>query len=103
MALTFLPESEKHMRNLMLALLVLFLTAPALRASEDLPVEYQSEIVPSAEVEPGAGADMHLTKINVEERAAPADAAAAQLGPRGSFWWVVGVIVVAGVILAVIL
>ena len=72
-------------------------------ASEDLPVEYQSEIVPSAEVEPGAGADMHLTKINVEERAAPADAAAAQLGPRGSFWWVVGVIVVAGVILAVIL
>jgi hypothetical protein len=26
-----------------------------------------------------------------------------QLGPRGSFWWLVGVVVVAGIILAVVL
>lgn len=38
-----------------------------------------------------------------ESQGAERPRAAAQLRPRGGFWWIVGVIVVAGVILAVVL
>ena len=95
------------MRNLSLALLAVFVAAPALSATEALPMDdLRTELAPAvvAEVEAVPDAGIHLTEIQIEERAAPADdAAAAQLGPRGSFWWVVGVIVVAGVILALVL
>ena len=94
------------MRTVKLSLLALLLTAPALSATEDRPTDPAvPEAVPAviAESAPGAGAEMHLTQINLEERSASSDdAAAAQLGPRGSFWWIVGVIVVAGVLLAVL-
>jgi hypothetical protein len=46
---------------------------------------------------------MNLQEIQVEERPAAPDAEVAQVPARGSFWWLVGVIVVAGVILAVLL
>lgn len=94
------------MRNLILSLLVLLLTAPALSATENAPADaFVPEAVPNvvAEPAPDAGAAMHLSEIHLEERTATSDVAAAQLGPRGGFWWIVGVIVVAGVILAVVL
>ena len=94
------------MRYVMLSLLALFLTVLPAEATENRPAgDLVPEVVPSVVVEaaPNTGAAMHLTEISVEERAGSNDAAAAQLGPRGGFWWIVGVIVVAGVILAVIL
>ena len=95
------------MRRIPVALLALCLAAPALSASATEPAaEPSAELAPAvvAESPPAADAAMNLTEITVEERAAAADeSAAAQLGPRGSFWWVVGVIVVAGVILAILL
>lgn len=96
------------MRSLKLVLMALALTAPALSATPtEVPAEPTAELVPAVVVESAPAADesrLHLTEIQVEERSSSADeAAAAQLGPRGSFWWVVGVIVVAGVILAVLL
>jgi hypothetical protein len=62
-------------------------------------------VVPSivAQPAPNAEARVQLKEISLEKRAAPDDAAVAQLPQRGSFWWLVGVIVVAGVILAVLL
>ena len=95
------------MRHLILAMLALFLIAPALSATEDEPADAVVSTVVSpveAVVEPNADSGLQLTKVSVEERAVTSDdSMAAQLGPRGGFWWVVGVIVVAGVILAVIL
>lgn len=94
------------MRNLMLALLALSLTGTALSATEPpFSEDLVPEVVPTAvvETEDAADASMHLNTIEVEERGTPAESAATQLGPRGSFWWLVGVVVVAGVILAVVL
>ena len=96
------------MRSLKLVLFALALTAPALSATPtEAPVEPSAELAPAVVAESAPAVDdsgMHLTEIEIEERSSTADeAAAAQLGPRGSFWWVVGVIVVAGVILAVLL
>lgn len=94
------------MRKLTLALLSLFLTAAPLSATEEAAAEeLQPQVVSSVgmETEPTSDPAMHLAEISVEERAAPADAAAAQVGPRGGFWWTVAVIVVAGVILALVL
>lgn len=94
------------MRSVKLSLLALLLTAPALSATEDKPANAAvAEAVPAVIAEPATepGAEMRLTEVRLEERAVSSDdAAAAQLGPRGSFWWIVGVVVVAGVILAVL-
>jgi hypothetical protein len=94
------------MRQLIMSLVLVFLAVPALSATEAKPMEPASaEVVTTvvAEAVPSMDTKMHLNEITLEERAAPNDAAAAQLAPRGSFWWVVGVVVVAGVILAVLL
>ena len=94
------------MRRLIPCLLALLLTAAPLSATEKKPAEpYVPNVVQSevAKPAPSPEASMHLSEIEVGERPAARDAAPAQLGPRGSFWWVVGVIVVAGVILAVLL
>lgn len=94
------------MRTLVLSLVVLFVSATALAATEPEAVESETpEVVPSvvAGSAPAPDAAMHLAEVAVEERAAPEGAEAAQLGPRGGFWWLVGVVVVAGVILAVLL
>lgn len=98
------------MRHLILSLLAVLLAAPALSATEndpaaDLVPAVEAEVVPSmtAESAPDADGALQLTEVTLEERAASDDAAAAQLGPRGGFWWLVGVVVVAGVILAILL
>lgn len=94
------------MRVLILAMFALLLSTPALSATEADPAEAPTPEVVASVVEaaaPDAEATMELTEISVEERTAPDDAAAAQLGPRGGFWWLVGVVVVAGVILALVL
>ncbi len=94
------------MRALILPLFALLLSAPALGATESDPTDARApEVVPSAVVEaaPEAEATMQLAEVSLEERTASEDASAAQLPQRGSFWWLVGVIVVAGVILAVLL
>lgn len=93
------------MRRLILTLSALLLTAPVLGATETRPAEVAVPEARISVVEKAApqAAALQLTKVQVEKRATADDAAAAQLGPRGSFWWIVGVIVVAGVILAVVL
>lgn len=74
-------------------------TVPA--ADEPLPEPVLAEPIL---VEPAPPApEMRLEAVQVEERAAPDEAEAAQWPQRGSFWWLVGVIVVAGVILALLL
>jgi hypothetical protein len=95
------------MNRSIICLLAIALTSLPLSATED-PVEgYVPEVVTTKSAEPSpppsAEASLNLSKVVVEKRAAPATDAAAQLGERGGFWWLVGVVVVAGVILAVIL
>ena len=95
-----------HARILAVAIVaVSLLAAPNAQAAEnDVPVP-SAEIVPA----PTASSDgpmtgsLRLTTVEVQNLANAEDAAAAQFAPRGSFWWVVGVIVVAGVILTVLL
>jgi hypothetical protein len=50
-----------------------------------------------------AAAELRLDAVRVEQKQMADEADAAQWPRRGSFWWLVGVIVVAGVILAVLL
>lgn len=94
------------MRTVVLSFIALFLlVGPSeVRASETASDEPTAEITSrfSTADAPSAG-ELQLTKVQQSERATDSDAAAAQFAPRGSFWWVVGVIVVAGVILAVVL
>jgi hypothetical protein len=92
------------MRKLTLSVVVAFVAlfgVPAVAAAE---VEVREarviESVAPATSAPVAG-ELTLIKVQVEERAS-ADEAAAQFAQRGSFWWIVGVIVVAGVILALV-
>jgi hypothetical protein len=91
-------------RILAVALSSLLLAAPSLSASEPAPAPEaapQAAVSVTEKAAPEAPA-LRLTKVKAEERATPSDARAVQLGPRGGFWWIVGVIVVAGVILAVV-
>lgn len=94
------------MRYVIASLFALLISAPALSATEKGAAEaFVPEVVPTvtAQSAPSAAATMQLNEIAIEERSTSSEAAAAQLGPRGSFWWIVGVIVVAGIILAVVL
>jgi hypothetical protein len=94
------------MRRWTLYLLASFLTAPALSATEVKPSDVSvPEVVPSVatKAEPSPRSELQVTRVAVEERAPAREANAAQFPARGSFWWLVGVIVVAGVILAVVL
>lgn len=91
----------------LVALLMVLVLAPAARA--DVPGEaavVRAEVVePAARADAPAAPEMKLEQLSVSERRAEEGAAAeAQDMPRrGSFWWLVGVIVVAGVILALLL
>lgn len=95
------------MRPMALSIAALLLAAPVLGATETDPAEETvPDVTPSvvAPAEAPPPAQLHLQEVALQESRAAADAdAAAQLGPRGSFWWMVGVIVVAGIILAVVL
>lgn len=92
-----------RMSVLAAAVVLLFgLGAPQLSATEvDRPAAPAELATPTVDG-PEAVGELNLTKVQVEERANADDAALVQPA-RGSFWWLVGVIVVAGVILAVVL
>lgn len=93
----------RNSRSFAIALAMLAVPAAA-RAATVPPAEVASVAAVQPEVaapEPRAP-EMKLKEIRVEEAKQGRDADAA-LPARGSFWWLVGVIVVAGVILAVVL
>lgn len=73
--------------------------SPATEEPMPEPALAEPALAESAPAEP----EMRLEAVQVEERAAPDEADAAQWPQRGSFWWLVGVIVVAGVLLALLL
>ena len=88
------------------ALVLILLAAPLTPArAENVPGEKEprSAIARTAGAAPAAPS-MVVTQVKIPSyEAALAEALAAQDMPRrGSFWWLVGVIVVAGVILAVL-
>lgn len=95
------------MRAVLVFALLLFI-APALSATETDPAPRADAVaaVEAAVVDhaPGAPAP-DLQKVDVERRAVSdaSEAAAQDMPRRGSFWWLVGVIVVAGILLAVLL
>lgn len=89
------------------ALVLLMLAAPTVRADNSTPAEasVRPEVVqPAVSSDAPTPPDLVLEEVRiVEQRTAPNEAAVVQDMPRrGSFWWLVGVIVVAGVILAVL-
>lgn len=90
-----------------LALVVLLLAAPmaaaqSLAPTAPLPREVTAVVVPAATAETTRPAT--LVEIPAEARAViEARAADPDMPARGSFWWLVGVVVVAGIILAVLL
>lgn len=91
------------MRAVLPAVLLSLALAAPLHATEDDRELPASAAVIAAGADAPAPAAMHLDEIQVEERTTAGDAESAQLPARGSFWWLVAVVVVAGVILAVVL
>lgn len=85
------------------AALFLFLGAPALSATNVEVAEVVPQIAVQATVDAPTSAQLQLTEIQLEQRTIAEDASAAQVAQRGSFWWLVGAIVIGGVILAVLL
>ena len=88
------------------ALVLLLIAAPHLRAETPLPETGVRPEIAAAMVEPEAPVQPQLvvSQVKLPEYDAAANAVATQEMPRrGSFWWLVGVIVVAGVILALVL
>ncbi len=95
--------------RIVLALVALMLAAPAARAQE-ASLQPAPTPVPTVSTELAASMSPALAEISTEPVRAEArevrDAKAAkddQFAQRGSFWWLVGVIVIAGVLLAVLL
>ena len=85
------------------ALVLLLVAAPLARAESSLPEKEVKPAIAQTEVEVKAPTQPALKVAKVKAEA-PAPAATTQEMPRrGSFLWLVGVIVVAGVILAVLL
>lgn len=91
-----------------LAVVLLLIAAPALHAADTDPLRADGPAVVEATVaeigtpEPAT----ELAPVVLEEREAadrPAVDAMQEMPQRGSFWWVVGAIVVAGLILALVL
>lgn len=92
----------------LLAVLMIFAAAPVLdmESSANDPVARieASPAAPEANAPVAPGLD--LREIQVPERAEQESAAAVDaqdMPQRGSFWWLVGAIVIAGIILAVVL
>ena len=90
------------MHRAILSLILVLIATPAFGASEPVPApRIATAEAPASPAAPRPA--MRLEQIAVEERATDEAAAAVQLGPRGGFWWMVGVIVVAALILTVLL
>jgi hypothetical protein len=88
-----------------LAIALTMLAAPAAARAATVP---PAEVAGVAAVRPNVATpeprapEMKLKEVRIQETKQVRDADAA-MPARGSFWWLVGVIVVAGVILAVVL
>lgn len=89
------------------ALVLVLLSAPVAAAEESRPDDLVQPKVAAHTAQPGgpSAGSMILTQVKIPEiRISHADAVASQEMPqRGSFWWLVGVIVVAGIVLALLL
>lgn len=92
------------MRHLIALVLVLF-TASFASASEpdDARLGERERVEPAVTEQVVEAPELVLAPVVVEERASDTDEIAQDMPQRGSFWWIVGAIVVAGVILAVLL
>lgn len=93
------------MRPVLSALLLTSVLAGPVAAAEsgEEPMTREPALAPAIEPEAPVAPRLHLEPVRVEEHAAEADAAQIQTPARGSFWWMVGVIVVAGLILAILI
>lgn len=91
--------------RLVIALVLVMIAAPIAGATEkdDARPESPERVEPALAEQATETPELILTPVVVEERAAPDEAVVQDMPQRGSFWWVVGAIVVAGVILAVLL
>jgi hypothetical protein len=88
---------------LSLAVFSLFLCTSAVVAAAE-----SAEVVPAitasvSGAEAPVTSQLQLNEIQLEQRTAAGPAAEAQVAQRGSFWWLVGAIVIGGIILAVLL
>lgn len=96
------------MRNV-LALVVLLLAAPVAASAQEASLQPAPVSPPAPSTELVASTVANTPEavaqpVRAEARkSGEATAARDQMPSRGSFWWLVGVIVVAGVILAVLL
>lgn len=94
--------------RLALALVLLLLVAPLAHAEDtDRPNPNQPEVQlvqPSAGEMVAPAADLKLDPVQMQQqRSSEASDAVQEMPQRGSFWWIVGAIVVAGIILALVL
>lgn len=91
--------------RLVIAFALVLLAAPVAAATEtDDEVRDAEKVQPSVtEVATDTEAEMQLAPVVIEDRAPAEETAVQEMPRRGSFWWIVGAIVVAGLILAVIL
>lgn len=90
------------MRYVIAMVMVLF-TASIAGATENAEVRSPESVVPAVTEQVTQSPELILAPVAVEKRAADSDEIAQDMPQRGSFWWIVGAIVVAGVILAVVL
>lgn len=88
-----------------IALVLLLLAAPIARAEEVRPEERVKPSVAQTEQKKPAPRDLELSEVKVPavSESKAEDAAVQDMPRRGSFWWIVGVIVVAAIIVAVVL
>ena len=90
--------------SLSLPLALSLLAFPVAASAEGRPTEAPNAAVvqPTVAVEATRAPEMKLKEIKLQERQQDR-AVAADPFARGSFWWLVGVVVVAGVVLALVL
>lgn len=88
-----------------IAIVLVMLAAPIAGATEkeNVKPERPERVEPVLAEQATEAPELILTPIVAEERSTADDAVVQDMPQRGSFWWVVGAIVVAGVILAVLL
>ena len=93
--------------RVIIALILLLIAAPRARAETPLATTEVRPEIAQAAVEAKAPKQpvLVLSQVKLPEYGAAATSVAApqEMPQRGSFWWLVGVIVVAGVIVALLL
>ena len=79
------------------------LSASPTEGEAAVPLPEPAVAAPALVEEAPTAPELRLDEVRVEQSEVADDADTGQLPARGSFWWLVGVIVVAGVILALLL